>query len=171
MKTPHARCSAFPPRSTVAWTVFALMISVACPAAPPPQVGEASATEVEAALKGFAAAWEREDVEAAAGTFTRDAIVFDPVPPGKFENAEGIRAWISGSFDTLEGISISLSQLRVQTAGQVAWCTAHFLFTAQQGGMPLRAEGYVSTVWVRQADGSPKLSVFHASHLPAPTGS
>lgn len=115
-------------------------------------------------------AWEREDVETAAGAFTSDAVVFDPVPPGRFGTAEEIRGWISNSFDSLEQISISTSELRVLTSGPVAWATARYLFEAQQGGKPLRAEGYLSTVWLLQTDGSHKLSVFHASHLPTATG-
>jgi hypothetical protein len=31
---------------------------------------------------------------------------------------------------------------------------------------PVRFEGDVTMVWMRQTDGSHKLSVFHASHLP-----
>jgi len=148
--------------------VLALLACVACAATPPPQRGEISAAEVEAALHRFSEAWEKEDLESAVEAFTPDGIAFDPVPPGVFERTEGIRAWISGSFDAADQISIDLSRLRVQTAGPVAWATAHFVFAAQQAGKPLRAEGYVSTVWVRQPDGSLKLSVFHASHLPPP---
>jgi uncharacterized protein (TIGR02246 family) len=125
---------------------------------------------VEAAFKRFEEAWEREDLEAAAGAFAPDAVVFDPVPPGRFEGAEGIRAWISGSFDSLEQISISMSQLRIQTAGPAAWATARYVFEARQEGKPLRVEGDVTMVWVRETDGSHKLSVFHASHLPTATG-
>jgi ketosteroid isomerase-like protein len=170
MKTTIRRRSEFSPRSSLVWKVLAIVTLVACAPVPPLQRGGASAAEVEAALKGFEEAWEREDLEAAAGAFTPDAIVFDPVPPGRFEKAEGIRTWISESFGSLAQISISLSQLRVQTAGPVAWVTAHFVFDAQQEGKPLRAEGYVSMIWVLQTDGSHKLSVFHASHLPAATG-
>jgi uncharacterized protein (TIGR02246 family) len=125
---------------------------------------------VEAALNRFDEAWEREDLEAAVGAFTSDAVAFDPVPPGKFEGTEGIRTWISESFASLAQISINLSEVRIQTAGSVAWVTARFVFEAQQEGKPFRAEGYVSMIWVLQADGSHKLSVFHASHLPASTG-
>jgi uncharacterized protein (TIGR02246 family) len=129
----------------------------------------ASAAEVEAAFKRFEEAWETEDIESAVGAFTPDAVVFDPVPPGRFERLEGIRAWISGSFDSLEQISISTSQVRVQTAGQVAWVTARYVFGAQQKGTPVRVEGDLTMVWVRQPDGSLKMSVFHASHLPPAT--
>jgi ketosteroid isomerase-like protein len=141
-----------------------------CAPAPPPRVAEASAAEVEAAVKRFEEAWEREDLETAAGAFTPDAVVFDPVPPGKFERAEGIRAWISGSFDSLERIAISTSELRVRTAGPVAWATGRYVFEARQVGGQERWEGYMSTVWLRQTDGSLKLSVFHASHFPSAPG-
>jgi len=170
MKTTTTRRSAFLPRSSAVWAVLAVAAWVACAPASSPREAGAAAAEVEAALKRFEEAWEREDLEAAAGVFTPDAVVFDPVPPGKFERAEGIRTWISDSFNSLAQISISLSQLRVHTAGPVAWVTAHFVFEAQQEGKPLRAEGYVSTIWVLQTDGSHKLSVFHASHLPTATG-
>lgn len=155
------------------WAVGVALASatwIACAPAPPPSGGEASAVEVEAAFKRMEEAWEREDLETAEGAFTPDAVVFDPVPPGKFERAEGIRAWISDSFNSLEQISISTSELRVLTAGPVAWATAHFVFEAQQEGKPVHAEGYLSMVWLLQADGSHKLSVFHASHLPTAKG-
>jgi ketosteroid isomerase-like protein len=146
------------------------MAWVACAPASDQPGREAVAAEVEAALKRFEEAWEREDLETAASVFTPDAVVFDPVPPGRFERTEGIRTWISDSFDSLAHISISLSQLRIQIAGPVAWVTAYFVFEAQQEGKPLRAQGYVSMIWVLQMDGSHKMSVFHASHLPAAKG-
>jgi ketosteroid isomerase-like protein len=149
-------------------TALLLLACVASTAALHAQGRSASAAEVEAALRRLAEAWQKEDLETAVGVFTADAIVFDPVPPGVFERTEGIRAWTSRSFADLDQISIDLSRLRVQTAGQVAWATAHFVFAAQQAGKPISAEGYVSTVWVLQPDGSLKLSVFHASHLPPP---
>jgi uncharacterized protein (TIGR02246 family) len=150
--------------------VLAMATCVMCGTPPPPPGGEASAAEVEAAFKRFEEAWEREDVDAAANAFTPDAVVFDPVPPGRFDSGEGIRNWISGSFASLDQISISTSQLRVQTAGRVAWATTHYTFEAQQAGKPLRVEGDLTMVWVRQTDGSRRLSVFHASHLPPATG-
>ncbi len=144
---------------------LALPVSVACATAPPSR-GGASSAAVEAAANRLADAWEKEDLEAATSLFTADAVVYDPVPPGVFERTEGIRAWTAGSFEALEQISIDLSRMRIQTAGRVAWLTAHFVFAARQAGTPLRAEGYVSIVWVLQDDGSHKISVFHASHLP-----
>jgi len=52
------------------------------------------------------------------------------------------------------------------TKDPAAWATAHYVFEAQQNEKPVRFEGDVTMVWVRQPDGSHKLSVFHASHLP-----
>ncbi|MGH9779731.1 MAG: YybH family protein [Candidatus Acidiferrales bacterium] len=170
MNTTRTRRFGFLPRSPAAWAALAMAVLAACAPAPPPGAGGASAAEVEAALNRFDEAWEREDLEAAAGAFTPDAVAFDPVPPGRFEGAEGIRTWISESFASLEQISINLSQVSVRTEGPAAWVTAHFVFDAQQEGKPSRAEGYVSMIWVLQADGSLKMSVFHASHLPAATG-
>ena len=140
----------------------------AAAASPAAGAGQASAAQVEAAVNKLVEAWEKEDLEAAVRDFTPDAVVIDPVPPGIFERAEGVRAWVSGSFEALEQIDIDLSQLRIQTAGPVAWLTAHFVFAGQQAGKPLRFEGYVSMVWVVQPDGAHKISVFHASHLPPP---
>ena len=144
---------------TLAW--------MACAPPPPPREAEISAAGVEADLKKFAEAWEREDLEAAAAAFAPDAVVFDPVPPGRFEGPDGVRAWISGSFQALDRIAIDLSQIRVQTAGPIAWVTARYVFEARQEGKPLRVEGHMSVVFVLQTDGSGKMSVFHASHLPA----
>ena len=147
-----------------------LLIGAACAPPPPPGEGEVSAADAEASFKAFAQAWEQENVDAATAAFAPDAVVFDPVPPGRFEGAAGIRSWISGSFEALDHISIRSSQFRVQTRGPVAWGTTHFLFEAERGGQPVRFEGDLTLVWVRQVDGSLRLSVFHASHLPTTPG-
>ena len=64
----------------------------------------------------------------------------------------------------------SRSSLAVQAVlAMVAWVTGRYVFEAQQGGKPVRMAGDVTMVWVRQTDGSHKLSVFHASHLPSAT--
>ena len=147
---------------------LALAACLACAGALAAHGPMASAAAVEVALKKVEEAWEKEDLETAVNVFTADAIAFDPVPPGVFEKTEGIRTWISGSFAALDQIAIDLSQLRVHADGPVAWATAHFVFAGQQAGKPFREEGYVSTVWVLQNDGSLKMSVFHASHLPPP---
>jgi ketosteroid isomerase-like protein len=146
--------------------VLAVVACVACSPTPAQRGREASAAEVEVAFKRFEEAWEREDLESAVNAFTPDAVVFDPVPPGRFEKTEGIRAWISGSFNTLEQIAIDTTDLRLLTMGPVAWGTGHYVFAAQQGGNPVRVEGDLTMVWVLQTDGSYKLSVFHASHAP-----
>jgi uncharacterized protein (TIGR02246 family) len=153
------------------WLIHAVVVApaiTACAPVPAPHAGDASAAEVEAAFKAFEQAWEKEDLDATAAAFTADAVV-DPVPPGRFEGTDAIRSWLSGSFEALEHISISSSQVRVQTQGTVGWGTSHYVFEAQQAGKPLRAEGDVTMVWVRQPDGTHKLSVFHASDLPAPS--
>ncbi len=148
------------------------MMGVACGTAPAPDVSETAVDDIKASLKAFIDAWEGENLEAAAATFVPDAVVFDPVPPGRFEGMGAIRGWISGSFEALEHISINCSNVRVQTKGPVAWLTARFVFEGQQAGQPVRFEGDLTMVWLRQADGSQKLAVFHASHLPtAPAGS
>src|SRR5262245_352675 len=121
--------------------VLAVLMGVACSTPPPPGPPEVTAAEAEAAFKAFAEAWEREDLEAASATFTPDAVVFDPVPPGRFEGAAGIRSWISGSFEALDHIAIRSSQFRVSTKGPVAWGTAHFVFEAERGGQPVHFEG------------------------------
>jgi ketosteroid isomerase-like protein len=53
----------------------------------------------------------------------------------------------------------------------VAWCTTQYVFEARQAGQPVRYEGNLTMVWVRQPDGSQKLAVFHASHLPVAAAS
>lgn len=152
-------------RFVSSWVVLAIAAWSGC-APPPAQEPIATAAEVEAAVAAFVAAWEQEDLEAAVGAFVSDAIVFDPAPPGKFDGIEGIRGWTSGSFDALEQISITLEDLRIQTAGPVAWVTARYRFEALQNGEPAGDEGNLSMVWVRQADGVYKAALFHASRLP-----
>lgn len=143
----------------------------------PGMAGEQAIAEpagVEAAFDAFVTAWEEEDREALNETFTDDAVAFDPVPPGKFEGAAGIDGLLSATFQQLDDIDITISEPSVHTEGRVGWLTARYVFAGQpvaEGAEPTRDEGYVSTVWVLQPDGSYRIPLFHASVLPeAPEG-
>ena len=134
-----------------------------------PEREAAVAEEVEAAVDEYVSAWEREDVEGVAGWFTADGVAFDPVPPGKFEGSEGIRDLVTGTFRDLDEIDITLSERSVRTDGPFAWFHARYVFAArpaEAGAEPIRDEGYVSMVWVRQEDGSYETPLFHASPMP-----
>lgn len=164
-------------RRTIGWapilTGVALLIVAAFfarPAKQTPKEAEASASKVRAAFEKFKEAWQKEDLETAVSFFTEDAVVFDPVPPGRFEGEEAIRGWTSGSFEALDQIHIGMSKLRNETSGRAAWVTAHYVFDALHEGKPAQFEGDMTTVWLLQDDGSYKMSVFHASHLPPAAG-
>lgn len=133
------------------------------------QMAAARATEVETAMDDFVAAWEREDLDATVAFFTADAVLFDPVPPGKFTGSEAIRALVSGAFEELDAIEITLTERNVRTAGRVAWFHARFVYAGQPpqaDAAPVRDEGFVTMIWVRQEDGSYRSPLFHASRLP-----
>jgi ketosteroid isomerase-like protein len=127
----------------------------------------AVAAEVEAAFNQFRHAWENEDLGAAFGAFSPDAVAYDPAPPGKYANPAEIRKWIADTFQALNHITIPVSDVKIHTAGAVAWLTAHYQFKYQADGKPSVDEGNVSIVWVKQADASYKIAVFHASIPPA----
>ncbi len=127
----------------------------------------ATAAGVEAAFRAFVAAWEAEDVEAVVGSFTADGVAFDPVPPGKFAGSAGIRALASGTFESLDRISIPVTEIEIDTWGRVAWLTARYVFQSEEVGETTADEGYVSMVWMLQDDGSYRATLFHASPLPA----
>lgn len=126
----------------------------------------ATAAGVEAAFQAFVEAWEAQDVEAVVTSFTADAVMFDPVPPGKFSGSAEIRALVSGAFESADEISIPVSELEVGTHGPVAWSTAGYTYASEAAGETTSEEGYVSMVWVLQDDGSYKATLFHASPLP-----
>ena len=133
------------------------------------EMSAARAAEVETAMDDFVAAWEREDVDATVAFFTADAVLFDPVPPGKFEGSEAIRALVAGAFEELDAIEITLTERNVRTAGRVAWFHARFVYAGQPpqpDAAPVRDEGFVTMIWVRQEDGSYRSPLFHASRLP-----
>jgi ketosteroid isomerase-like protein len=142
----------------------ALLAPVHVTASPAPV---AVATEVEAAFHSFVQAWQNEDLNAAVASFTPDAVAYDPVPPGKFENTAAIRTWIDDTFKALDHISITASDVKIHTAGPVAWLTAHYVFKAQAGDQPAGDEGNLSMVWVKQLNGGYKIALFHASIPPA----
>ena len=169
MKIEALSVADFLQRFISALAVLYFVAVLACAPAPPAEETEEVAVvtaKVEAAFEAFLEAWEEEDLETAVNAFTPDAVVYDPVPPGKFEGADEIRSWTSGAFESLEQISITISELRVQGAGSVAWLTARYLFEARAEGEPTGDEGHLSMIWVRQPDGSYKASLFHASALP-----
>jgi ketosteroid isomerase-like protein len=128
----------------------------------------ASAAETDAALQQFIQAWTKEDLNAVVAAFAPDAIAFDPTPPGKFEHTAGIRTWVSDTFKALAQISINVSDVQIHTAGSVTWLTGHYVFQAKVEAMPIKDEGNLSMVWVKQTDGSYKISVFHADVPPPP---
>jgi uncharacterized protein (TIGR02246 family) len=148
---------------TVAWLACAPAAETGEDAAMEPM---ATAAGVEAAFQAFVDVWEAEDVEAVLATFTADAVVFDPVPPGKFSGSEGIRGLVTSTFESQDGISIPVSEVEVRTHGPVAWSTARYTYQADMGGETIADEGYVSMVWVLQDDGSYRATLFHASPLP-----
>jgi ketosteroid isomerase-like protein len=134
-----------------------------------PETTAAQPADVDAAVDEFIAAWEREDVEAAVGAFTADAVAYDPVPPGRFAGTAGIREWIADTFAELDQIDITLAERTVHTADGVGWFQSRYVFAAQPaqpGAEPIRDEGYVSILWVRQEDGSYLSPLFHASPIP-----
>jgi len=124
----------------------------------------AATAEVETAFTGFVHAWQTKDVNAAVGAFAPDAVAYDSTPPGKYGNPAEIREWIVGTFKALDRIAIPVSEVKIHTAGSVAWLTAHYVFKAEAGGKSSADDGNVSIVWVKQTDGSYKISVFHASN-------
>lgn len=126
----------------------------------------ATAAGVEAAFRSFVDAWEAQDVEAVVNTFTADAVMFDPVPPGKFSGPSEIRGVASGAFESADRISIPVSEVEVRTHGPVAWSTARYTYESEADGETTAEEGYVSMVWVLQDDGSYEATLFHASPLP-----
>jgi ketosteroid isomerase-like protein len=128
----------------------------------------ASVSEVERALQRFIQAWQTKNVEATVAAFASDAVAVDPSPPGRFVGTNAIRAWITGDFAVLEHITIPISDLQIKVDGPVAWLSARYVFSAQMGGKPLIDPGSLSMVWLKQSDGSYKVSLFHASSLPPP---
>ena len=153
------------------WTVLTALLALACAGceeAHEPHPDVKSVPQVMAAFKKFEVAWEKEDLEGAMALFRPNAVAFDPVPPGRFVGAQAIRGWIAGSFEALDDISITSTELRMHIAGPAAWHTAHYVFTAKQGGQPVRFEGDLTMTWLREDDDSWRISVFHASHVPSP---
>jgi ketosteroid isomerase-like protein len=128
----------------------------------------ATTAETEAALQQFIQGWEKKDLPSVVAAFAPDAVAFDPLPPGKFVHTEGIRAWVGDTFKALTDISVNVSDVQIHAAGSVAWLTGHYVFKAKAGEMPIKDEGNLSLVWVKQTDGAYKISVFHADVPPPP---
>lgn len=140
-------------------------------AAPASEVPAAEEAGVQAAIDAFVGAWVAEDEEAVVSAFLPDAVAHDPVPPGTFEGHEGIRQWVKGSFENLEGIAITSPEaMTIETLGQVAWVSGSYRFEAIFGDQDIVDEGPLSMVWVRQPDGAYRLALFHASKHPEAAG-
>src|SRR5438046_989840 len=76
---------------------------------------------VEAALGKFVHAFAQRDVEAAVACFTPDAIVFDPWPPGHFENTAGVRTLFTTALGLMEKPSFTVGNAVTRVSGAVAW--------------------------------------------------
>lgn len=64
---------------------------------------------------------------------------------------------------------ITLTERQVDTHGDAGWFHARYVFAAvpaEPAAEPVRDEGYVSMLWIRQEDGSYRMPLFHASPLP-----
>lgn len=152
----------------------ALLLSAAmagcAPDAPPEAEGtEASEAEVWAGFEAFVRAFAARDMETVLGTFTADAVVFDPsAPPGRFEGTDGIRSWAGGAFETFERIDITIEDARLRSEGPLAWVTAGYVFEGRAAAMPepYVAEGYLTMLWTRDEAGVYRSPLFHASPFP-----
>lgn len=160
----HARAGR--PLALLALLLPAAALLACAPAAEEMMEPAATTAGVEEAFTTFVEAWESEDVEAVLATFTADAVVFDPVPPGKFSGAEAIRGLVTNTFEMQEQISIPVSEVEVSTHGPVAWSSARYTYESRMEGEMMAEDGYVSMVWVLQDDGSYRATLFHASPIP-----
>lgn len=125
---------------------------------------------IRAQFDRFLAAWNQEDLEAATAIFTKDAVVYDPAPPGVFLGREAIHEWTRKSFQDLDRIRIEVSGVRVRIEGETAWITAHYSFSATRDGLSLAEEGNLSMIWIRMENGAYLSPLFHASRVPAGAG-
>lgn len=137
-------------------------------------VGGAQASAVKAMVDELVETWEREDLDAAVAIFSAEAVVYDPGwPPGKFEGPEEIRNWTAGHFESFDEIDLILSERTVRSIGRVAWFQAEYALavrTAEPDAEPTRGEGFLSILWVKQADGTYKSPLFHAIARPSSSG-
>ena len=124
--------------------------------------------EVEAAVEKFVRAFEKRDVEAVVACFTPDAIVFDPWPPGHFENTAGVRTLFNTALGQMEKPSFTIGNAVTRVSGAIGWLTAQIAVGAEIDAKRDFAKAYLSMVWVKQPDGACRISVFHATIYEAP---
>ena len=136
------------------------------PAVPPGSTERlARAVDVEASLQEFMNTWERGDVEPVVASFTPDAVIYDPTPPGEVRGTDAIRSWVVDFLEANDQIAIGLSDVRVSTDGSVGWTTCRFRFTAHTDGEERVSEGNLTVIFVMQPDESYRVALFHASRL------
>lgn len=128
----------------------------------------ASKREVEAAFAKFMQGWNTRDIEAVVSQFTPDAVAFDPAPPGRFENTDGMRTWVTEAFKAYENLAIEIRDMRVATSGETAWLSGSYVLKGKMEGRAMHEPGFFSVVYVKQRDGSYKIPLFHASMVPQP---
>jgi ketosteroid isomerase-like protein len=125
----------------------------------------ARAVEVEAALQEFMGSWERADVELLVASFTPDAVIYDPTPPGEVRGADAIRSFVIDFLQANQQIGVELSDVRVATEGPVGWTTSRYRFVAITDGEERISEGNLTLIFVIQPDESYRVALFHASRL------
>lgn len=157
---------------------FLMLVMVAGCAGPPPPSDLprdterlARAVDVEAALQVFMDTWERADAESLVASFTPDAVIYDPTPPGEVRGADAIRSFVIDFLEENQQIGVELSDVRVSTDGSVGWTTCRYRFVAHTDGEERVAEGNLTVIFVMQPDESYRIALFHASRLLEPTDS
>ena len=119
--------------------------------------------DVKAGVERWVRAVEGRDVEAAVACFTPDTVIFDPWPPGRFENSAGARALFNTAMGQMEKPTFTITNPVIRVSGAVGWLTADMVVKAEIATKPGKAKVHLSMVWLKEADGACRMSIFHAT--------
>jgi ketosteroid isomerase-like protein len=136
------------------WTIVALLLSWALPAAAQSSQDEARATLLQADTEWAELAASGKDVERIVSFWTDDAVIYPP-REAPIVGKDAIRTYVSESLK-VPGFSVSWKpiQVVVSAAGDLGYTTGtnSFTFPDAQGRLTT-AEGRYVTVWRRAGKG------------------
>jgi len=142
----------------------ALLIAACQPAQPTIDVAAEKAA-IESVLSSYVEAVEREDLDAYAANVTHDDSMMNfGAFGGPIVGWEALKNVMTGQNEELSGIEIVQHDVRVSvsTAGDLAWATSLWDFTAMMGDQPVDLDVRCTWVLERTLDGW-RIAHFHKS--------
>ena len=110
-------------------------------------------------------AWEQKNLDHLRDLYSKDAIVFNIVPPARFSDFTTFENTLQQYFAQMKDLSVLTSNIQIEVHGDVAWITSQYLMAYRQNGQLVRQNGrWTEIYWQDKVDW--KLTHLHSSPDP-----